>query len=197
MVLPAAATSYPLLAMLVLLGSLGIPLPLTIALAAAGALAREGHASLSVLLVLCTGAAVGGDCLGYAIGRFGIIGVCTRARGRLCTRATRWLASPRMRAASTGGAHLRVGMGMLVFLTRWAVTAPSALVNLLAGMRRTRWAEFVVADVAGEAVWVVLTLCQGYLLGGSGSGMAPAIAGGALLALAIPPIVTILSRRTG
>jgi membrane protein DedA with SNARE-associated domain len=195
--MPASATSYPLLCLLVLLGSLGIPLPLTITLAAAGALARQGHASLPVLLVLCTGAAVGGDCLGYAIGRFGIAGSCARAHGRFCARANRWLASPRVRAASAGALHLRVGMGTLVFLTRWAVTAPSALVNLLAGMRRTRWSEFMIADVTGEAIWAVLALCQGYLLGGSGWGVVAALAGGVLLALAIPPLATMLLRRAG
>ncbi|HWE64829.1 MAG TPA: VTT domain-containing protein, partial [Chloroflexota bacterium] len=157
-----SVTSYPLLAVLVFIGALGVPLPLGVALAAAGALARQGHVSLFALFVLCTAAAVGGDCLGYGIGRYGVAAVLARTHGRWRERICRWLESPRISAALTRGGGLGLGMWMLVFITRWALTAPSPVVNVLAGLQRYRWESFLIADSIGEALWVALSLAQGY-----------------------------------
>jgi membrane protein DedA with SNARE-associated domain len=187
--------SYPLLGLLVLLGALGAPFPLAVALAAAGALARQGQLSVLLLVILCTGAAVAGDCLGYAIGRYGIAEVCARRQGRFCTWLRRWL--------STSGGQLGqhgtgLRMGMLVFLTRWAITAPSAVVNLVAGARRYRWEWFLFTDFVGEALWAAMSILQGYLLGGNGGlDLTLALAGGALLTVIGAVAGTVVLRRTG
>lgn len=157
---------YAAIACAVLLGTLGAPLPLGVALTAMGALAREGHLQLSLLFLCSVGAAALGDNVGYWAGRLLL---------RLLPRATRRLPGGRLQAL------LRLierhgDLGMLIFLTRWSLTAPSTLVNLLAGYRRYRWSTFAAIDLAGQAIWVALALAPGYLLGGAwGWGMALAL----------------------
>jgi membrane protein DedA with SNARE-associated domain len=165
-------SSYPLLAGLVLLGAFGLPLPLSVTLAAAGALARQGHLRLSLLFAVCAAAAVLGDCLGYAAG-------CTMRRLRI-----RLPRAPRFDAAQAVCDRLSRRMGTLVFVTRWAVTAPAPLVNIAAGARRYPLPRFLLADLCGEALWCATALAPGYLLGGiARGGLVLATAAGVLLML--------------
>jgi membrane protein DedA with SNARE-associated domain len=87
-------------------------------------------------------------------------------------------------------------MGMVVFLTRWALTAPSSLVNVIAGARRYPWEDFLRWDVLGEALWVAIALVPGYLVGsGGGTGLVVAIVAGGLIAVAIPLIAERLTQH--
>jgi membrane protein DedA with SNARE-associated domain len=165
-------SSYPLLAGLVLLGALGLPLPLNVTLAAAGALARQGHLRLSLLFAVCAAAAVLGDCLGYAAGR---------GMRRLRIRAPHGRRFAAARALCT---KLSSRTGTLVFITRWAITAPAPLVNVMAGARRYPVSRFLLADLCGEALWSATALAPGYLIGGIARyGIVPAMAAGLLLML--------------
>jgi membrane protein DedA with SNARE-associated domain len=163
---------YPVLAMAVLLGAFGAPLPLTVALSVAGSLARQGRLDLAVLFVVCAAASVAGDSLGYAVGRFGLrrlplppIGAAWMARLQRFTRSRR-------------------PMCALVFLTRWAITAPAPFVNLAVGARRYPWQSFLLVDAAGEALWCTLAIAPGFLLGASGAISLPlSLAAGAVLTL--------------
>jgi membrane protein DedA with SNARE-associated domain len=165
-------SSYPLLAGLVLIGALGLPLPLSVTLAAAGALARQGHLRLSLLFAVCAAAAVLGDCLGYAAGR---------TMRRLRIRAPR---ARRFAAAQAICSRLSRRMGTLVFITRWAVTAPAPLVNVMAGARRYPMPRFLLVALCGEALWCATALAPGYLIGGiPRGGIALAMGAGLLLTL--------------
>ncbi len=150
---------YPLLAIAVLAGAFGAPLPLGVALTAAGALARQGHLHLSALFIVCVIAAVAGDSLGYAAGRYGL------ARLNLQTRL---LGRKRLRSAHAALEGLTANLGILVFLTRWALTAPAPAVNVVTGACRYPWRRFLAFDLSGEALWVAISLAPGYLLGGAG-----------------------------
>jgi membrane-associated protein len=177
--------SYPMLAIAVLIGAFGAPLPLSVALAAAGALARQGHLHLSLLFVTCVAAAAAGDCLGYVVGRLG----CRGWRGPVYSGP----GSVRLLATWEQCTRLAKHMDMLVFLTRWAITAPGPLVNLLAGARRHPWRRFLAADLAGEALWSASALIPGYLLGGIGKLGTPLAVG---VALALTVLGAVLARRT-
>lgn len=167
-----ATTAYPLLALAVAAGAFAAPLPLTMALAAAGALAREGRLDFTVLFLVCTFAAMTGDCAGYAAGRYGM---------RLLLRVPwRHHRSPSTWRGLATFPHL----GLLIFVTRWALTLPGPAVNLLAGTRRYPWPAFLFADMAGEALWVAIALLPGFILGSSGRlGLPLSIAAGTLVGL--------------
>lgn len=172
MISSLAGAGYPILALAVLIGAVGAPLPLSAVLAAAAALARQGHLRLSALFFICVGAALLGDCLGYAIGRHGLARLPLARLARLSGRRSwqRW----------SLGSGIYGGMAALIFLTRWAVTAPAPVVNVVAGARRYPWHRFLVIDLSGEILWVALSLTPGYLLGGIGP-VGIAIASGACL----------------
>src|SRR5260221_4258919 len=73
----------PLLFVVVLLESFGLPLPGETALIAFGLLASEGHYSIAVVIVIAAAGAIVGDNLGYwLIGRLG---------GRALFRSWHWL----------------------------------------------------------------------------------------------------------
>ena len=164
-----ATAGYPMLAFAVLIGALGAPLPLSAVLAAAAALARQGHLQLTALFVICVAAALAGDCLGYVIGRHGLARLPRAARLRFPGR--------RYFGRFPLGVGLFGSMALLIFITRWAVTLPAPFVNVVAGARRYPWHRFLAADLTGEALWVALSLAPGYLLGGLGpAGMAMAVA---------------------
>jgi membrane-associated protein len=164
-----ATAGYPVLALAVLIGALGAPLPLSAVLAAAAALARQGHLQLTALFVICVGAALIGDCLGYLIGRHGLSRIPLAARLRF--------PGQRYFGRFPLGVGLFGSMALLIFVTRWAVTLPAPFVNVVAGARRYPWHRFLVADLTGEALWVALSLAPGYLLGGIGpAGTALAVA---------------------
>ncbi len=163
-----ATAGYPVLALAVLIGALGAPLPLSAVLAAAAALARQGHLQLTALFVICVAAALVGDCLGYLIGRHGISRIPLAARLRV--------PGSRYFGRFPLGVGLFGSMALLIFVTRWAVTLPAPFVNVVAGARRYPWHRFVAVGLTGEALWVALSLAPGYLLGGIGpAGMIMAV----------------------
>lgn len=179
-----SAMGYPALGVAVLLSAAFAPLPVSMVLAAAGALARQGRLDLGLLGIVVVGAAVAGDCLGYAAGRYGL--------GRLPLSG--WW------AARIGGCgpqpspfgRLDAHLGLLVFLTRWALTAPAPLVNVLAGTRRYPWRAFLFLDLVGQLLWCVSTLGLGFWLGQNGElGVPLSTAAG----LAVGVIGVLFSRR--
>lgn len=180
---------YPMLGLLVLLGTLGMPIPLAVALAAAGAMARQGQMNLPVLYILCTLAAVSGDCLGYVVGRFGVARAVQHLPESWRVRLAAALATLQRRTQRIRPTKMRLSMGMVIFLTRWALTAPGSVVNVVAGTRRYPWEDFLRWDAFGEALWVAIALVPGYLIGSNGgSGLIMAIAAGLLIAVMTPLI---------
>jgi membrane protein DedA with SNARE-associated domain len=176
-----------MLGVLVLLGALGLPIPLAVALSAAGALARQGQMSLPGLFVLCTVSAVSGDNLGYAVGRFGVARVVQRLPESWRVQYAASVGRLRRQSRNIKVPRVALSMGMVVFLTRWALTAPGSMVNVLAGARRYSWEHFLRWDVLGEAIWVAIALVPGYLVGSDGgSGLILATVMGLAIAVAIP-----------
>ncbi|HXT36178.1 MAG TPA: VTT domain-containing protein [Chloroflexota bacterium] len=174
---------YPMLALAVLIGAVGAPLPLSAVLAAAAALARQGHLQVGALFCVCVVAALAGDCLGYALGRHGLsrFPIATRFTGRHPSRSRWW----------TIGVGLCGSMAFLIFITRWAFTAPAPVVNVVAGARHYSWGRFLAADLSGEALWVALSLAPGYLLGGLGPAGIVLAAGACLV-----PLILVLAARS-
>lgn len=128
--------------------ALGVPLPATLLLLAAGAFVRHGLLPVAWTVAAAWVGAVLGDVGCYLLGRWGA--------HRLPTRLTTGVAWQR-----AGGLFGRWGAAS-VFVTRFLLTPLALPVNLLAGSTRYAPTRFVLAVVSGEAVWVALFAGLGY-----------------------------------
>lgn len=124
------------------LAALGVPLPATMLLVAAGAFSRQGVMRAQEAAGVAILAAVAGDSLSYLLGR--TLGERLTARWR---GSTVWQSARQQ--------FERWGLWS-VFLSRFLFTPIALPVNLMAGSTRFPWHRFMGAVVAGEVIWVVL-----------------------------------------
>ena len=141
----------PALGAVVMLAAIGIPLPSTLLVIAAGAFVRMEFLDLPGAAAFVLFGAVLGDSIGYSIGRF----AGEWAEGRLGAQPL-WL--------STKKSFQRYGGGM-VFITRCLLTSAAIPVNVIAGGSRYAYPRFLIYDVAGEAAWLVGFGSLGYYFG--------------------------------
>lgn len=138
-----------LLAVTLFLAALGIPLPATVLLMAAGAFVRQGVLPLESAVAASVGGAIAGDACSYLVGRHAF---------RLLPKRLEASGSWRRAAA----AFARWG-SRSVFVSRFLLTPMALPVNLLAGSTRYPWTRFMAAVTAGEVVWVALYGGLGHL----------------------------------
>ncbi|MCZ7562836.1 MAG: DedA family protein [Burkholderiales bacterium] len=153
---------YPALALTLLLGAVGLPLPSGLSMILAGALAAQGRMSWLAASALAVLASMLGDLAGYAIGR--------AAGGPLLDRHGRWLGLTPARRARVDRLFDRWG-ALGVFLSRSLVSFLSSAVNLVAGASRYRLGKFVAFGLPGRVAWTSAYLGLGYTVSG---GLEPA-----------------------
>lgn len=151
-------TAYGALALMVttFLSCLALPVPASLAMLAAGGFVAAGDLSATQVIAAAFSGAVLGDQTGFLAGRLG-------------SGLTDRLSSHPKRGALLRGAaaDLHRKGPALVFFSRWLVSPLGPYVNLVAGAARLGWAKFTVADLAGEAVWVLLYVGIGMLFAGN------------------------------
>ncbi len=148
--------SYPALALILLLGAIGAPVPTGFATVLAGALAAGGSMSWPLATATAIVASVTGDVAGYAIGRLAnesfvarygkIAGYAGARRARIESLFNRW-------------------GGITVLLTRTLVSHLSSLASLLAGLSRYALSSFLAFAVAGRILWTAAYFGVGYVVG--------------------------------
>lgn len=141
----------PVLFVALLVGSAGVPLPASLLLVAAGSFVEQGELDLWPVLALSAAGAVLGDQIGYAAGRLG--------GRRLTRRLGRFVGGEKK--IEDAEAWLKRREGLAVFLSRWLLTPLGPVVNLTAGATDYPWPRFLLYDVLGEALWVVLYVLLG------------------------------------
>jgi membrane protein DedA with SNARE-associated domain len=137
----------PILFLVVMLESFGIPLPGETALIFFGVLASQGDYSIAWVIVVTAAAAIIGDNLGYwVIGRLG-----GRALFRRNRFLKRWADSVLPRAEKImdrrGGAA--VFLGRFIAVLRYTVA-------WIAGLGRMHWWKFLFWNAAGGIAWATL-----------------------------------------
>jgi membrane protein DedA with SNARE-associated domain len=136
------------LGLVTLISGIGVPVPATMILLAAGAFVQQGFLPWPSAAILAVVGAVIGDNLSYWIGRIGI----------------RWV-SPRIVAGSPWQQSSRLFQrwgAVAVFVSRFLITPLALPINLVAGSTRyAPWRYFSVV-VAGEVVWVAAFVAVGY-----------------------------------
>ena len=147
-----------LLFLLVAVESAGVPLPGETALIVAAFLSRPGqehHFSIVAVIAVAATAAIVGDNLGYALGRFG---------GR--TLLERW--PPAARYADTtlppAEAFFQRHGGKAVFLGRF-VALMRITAAWLAGVSHMKWWHFFAYNAAGGIVWATGVGLLAYYVG--------------------------------
>lgn len=138
-----------LLGTVLCLAALGVPIPASMLLIAAGAFAQQGVLDAPGAAMAGLAGAVLGDSGSYGLGRFGAAWLPARL-----------LDSP---AWTRSAALIARWGGWSVYLTRFLLTPIALPVNLLAGSTRYPIRRYLAAVVAGEATWVVLYGGAGYL----------------------------------
>lgn len=156
------AYGYPALALSLLLGALGLPLPSGLSMIVAGSLAAQGQMRWEILVALATAASVAGDLTGYGVGRmFG---------SSFLDRSGHWFGLTAERRARVDRLFERWGV-LAVLLSRSLVSVLSSAMNYVAGAGRYRLGAFVAIGIAGRLLWSSAYLGLGYFASG---GLEPA-----------------------
>ena len=141
----------PMLAGALLLGALGIPVPGTLIVIAAGAFVRQDVLDIYSTPSLGLAGAVAGDTIVYGLGRFARVWLQKRFG-----QVTAW--------QKAEGYFQRRG-GIAIYLTRWLFTPLAVPTNLIAGSSGYPFWKFLLFDVSGELTWIVLYGGLGYAFG--------------------------------
>ena len=148
----------PLLFLVVLLESFGIPLPGETALIAFGVLASKGHYSIAVVIVVAAAAAIIGDNLGYwLIGRLG---------GRALFRRWKWLKAYADRVLPRAERIMAAHGGKTVFFGRF-VSVLRYTVAWIAGLAHMNPWKFLFWNAAGGIAWATGVGLLAYYAGGA------------------------------
>jgi len=149
------AYTYPVLLALVLLESLGIPLPGEIALVTAAAYASLGHISIYVVVLLAAiGASVGGV-LGYWIGIRGGLPLVAHYGGYIGVRKSH---IDKAHAFFERNGAKTILFGRFIALLRtWAA--------LVAGAACMSFRRFVAYNTLGSVIWAIVFGWLGFYFG--------------------------------
>jgi membrane protein DedA with SNARE-associated domain len=149
------AYTYPVLLALVLLESLGIPLPGEIALVTAAAYASLGHISIYVVVMLAAIGATVGGVLGYWIGIKGGLPLVAHYGGYVGIRKSH--IDKAHAFFERNGARTILFGRFIALLRTWAA--------LVAGAARMSFKRFVAYNTLSSVIWAVVFGWLGYYFG--------------------------------
>jgi membrane protein DedA with SNARE-associated domain len=142
-------------ALILMLESLGLPVPGESLLILASVLAARGDLSLPPLLVFAWAGAVVGDNIGYVLGRTFGRAVVLRLGGRIGFEADRLRQVEEMFARY---GPLTVGFARFFPILR-------QLNGVVAGTLAMEWRRFLLFNALGGALWVLVWCLLGFFLG--------------------------------
>ncbi len=147
---------YPVLALSLFLGAIGVPLPTGIAAAVAGSLAAQGRMDWGLILAIAAIASVLGDLVAYAIGR--LLG------GDVLDHHGHWIGYTPARRARMQALFEQWGL-MTIFITRTFVSSLSSVVSLLAGVAHYRLSAYLAVEAVARLAWAAAYSGLGYAVG--------------------------------
>lgn len=179
---------YPLLFVLVMSESSGVPVPGETGLITAGVLASQGKMEIAVVIALAAAGAIVGDNVGYAIGRKG---------GRWLLERPGAFHAHRMRVLESGEPFFERHGPKAVFFGRFLLGL-RVWASWLAGATRMHWRSFVIWNALGGVTWATAIGLIAYFLGHSAGNAIQAFGLYGLAAVAIAVLSAyVVHRRSG
>jgi membrane protein DedA with SNARE-associated domain len=176
---------YAVIFVPVLLETAGLPLPGETSLLFAGIASSQGHIDLYWAIVAGAAAAIVGDNIGYAIGRFG--------GRRLVLRLARF--GGLERSLAWGESYFERRGGITVFLARW-LPGLRIFGAWIAGMVHMPWWRFALWNAAGGIAWATTIVLLGHFFGNSLHLIERVLGiGGAVALVAVAVAALVLYRR--
>lgn len=157
------------LAITLLLGGLGVPVPASLLVLAAGAFVRQDRFSLPLAFGLALLGAMTGSVGSYLMGRYGLRKIIARMK-----RSRSW-----RKAEET---FKRRG-GTAIVLTRFLLTPLALPTNLIAGGERFPLARFAALSAVGEAIYILIYGGLGFVFAESWKRVGDRVGGMGLWAL--------------
>jgi membrane-associated protein len=158
-ILPALLIyGYPALALTLLLGAIGLPLPIGLAAVLAGSLVALGNLRWDWAGLIAVAASFAGDMIAYGIGR--------AVSDGLLARHGRWIGYSPQRRDNIKGLLQRWG-GITVIVSRTLTSSLSSVVSIFAGVSRYRFSHFLGFALFGRLIWTSAYLGLGYGIGGN------------------------------
>ena len=147
---------YPALAATLLLGAIGLPLPIGVAAILAGSLAALGNLRWEWAGSVAVVASLTGDLIAYGIGR--------SVSDSFLARHGRWFGYSPKRKDHIQSLLERWG-GVTVIISRTLTSSLSSIVSLLAGVSRYRLSAFLGFALLGRLIWTSAYLGLGFAVG--------------------------------
>jgi membrane protein DedA with SNARE-associated domain len=176
---------YPLLFLIVMSESGGVPVPGETGLITAAVLASQGKLDIALVIPIAAAGAIVGDNIGYVIGRKG---------GRWLLERPGAFQSQRHEVLAVGQPFFQRHGPRAVFFGRF-ILGLRVWASWLAGATEMHWRSFVLWNALGGITWASAIGLIGYYLGHSAGGAIEAFGLFGLAALAIAVAGALLARR--
>jgi membrane protein DedA with SNARE-associated domain len=147
---------YPALAITLLLGAIGLPLPIGVATILAGSLAALGNLRWEWAAAIAVIASLAGDMIAYGIGRAVSV--------NFLARHGRWIGYTAERQARMQSLLQHWG-GITVIISRTLTSSLSSVVSLLAGVSHYQFTRFLGFALFGRLLWTSAYLGLGFGIG--------------------------------
>ena len=141
----------PLFGLILFLGALGIPVPASLLVIAAGAFSEQGFLDWFSIAIFGLLGAIAGDAISFGMGFYAKNWVSKRMEGSQAWKNARDTFESRA--------------GLAVYLTRFLITALAVPTNLIAGGSGIKFRRFMAYDSLGELTWIILYGGLGYWFG--------------------------------
>jgi len=178
-------SGYPLLFLIVMSESSGLPVPGETGLIAAAVLASQGKLKIELVIALAAAGAIVGDNIGYVIGRKG---------GRWLLERPGRFHYQRLQVLKTGQPFFERHGPKAVFFGRF-VLGLRVWASWLAGATHMHWRSFVLWNALGGICWATAIGLIAYYLGHSAGSVVEAFGLYGLAALAIAVASALIAHR--
>jgi membrane protein DedA with SNARE-associated domain len=179
------SAGYPLLFLIVMSESSGVPVPGETALISGSVLASQGKLSIEVVIAIAALGAIVGDNIGYLIGRKG---------GRWVLERPGRFARQRREVLTIGEPFFAQHGPKAVFFGRF-VLGLRVWASWLAGATHMHWRSFVLWNALGGITWACAIGLIAYFLGHSASNAIEAFGLYGLAAVLFAIVTTLIAHR--